>query len=486
MSLARATFAALTRQGVATVVTNVLQVGQYAVLGRLVAPEDFGVMTMATVVSGYASLAADAGLSSATVQSREEDPAAWSTLFWLNVGLAVVVAVFVALASPVVAAAYGEPRVSQVLALVTLVFPLTALGQQHQALAERALRFDVTARADVLSTLAGVTTAVGAGYAGLGVFALVVGTLVTALVRTVVLVSAPVIAWRPALVLDIARVGPQLRFGGHLMGQRTFNYLTANLDFLVVGRFVGSEALGYYAVAYNLANLPASRLNQLIGRVFFPAFSRIQADVERLRGHYLRLVEASGMVTAPVLGAAAALAPMMLPALLGERWRPSVPLLQVLCLVGLTRALAGTVGPVLLARGRSDLGFKWSLLAVAVQAVALWAGLRTAGVLGVALGFAAAQVILVVLTYVVLVRTLVGECARAFAGHVVSALALAVLVGVPIWLAARTVAGAHAHASPSLPLIAATLIAAAVWAAAIVWTLKRHQIRELVALVASR
>lgn len=481
MTLARATVGAVTRQAAATLTTNVLFIGQYVILGRLLAPGDFGIMTMATVVSGYASLAADAGLGSATIQSRDEDPVAWSTLFWLNLALAVAVTVVVVLASPLVALAYGEPRVTLVLAVTSLVFPLTALGQQHQALAERALRFDITTRAEVLATVVGVSAAIAGAFAGLGAFALVASVLATALVRTTVLMTSPELAWRPTWVLDVGRVRAQLRFGGHLLGQRTFNYLTANLDFLLIGRALGSDALGFYAVAYNLANVPATRLNQVVGRVFFPVFARIQDDVPKLRANYLRLVDTAGMVTAPTLAAVAAAAPVALPALLGERWGPSVPLLQVLCFVGTTRAIAGTIGPLLLARGRSDLGFTWSLLAMAVQAPLLWVGLRYGGAVGVALGFAAAQVVLVVWTYRMLVRALVGRCGRTFFGHLFDAVVLAVMTGAPVWLVSRTIA----MPPSTLTVMGVAALAAGCGAAAVsLW--KRRELAALIALVTER
>jgi lipopolysaccharide exporter len=216
------------------------------------------------------------------------------------------------------------------------------------------------------------------------------------------------------LRLSAAGVGADLRFGTHLAGQRLVNYVAGNADFFLVGTILGSQALGLYTIAFNLANLPSSQVNAIINRVSFPAMSRVQTDSDRLINAYMRLHGASSALNWPLMLGLAAVASDLLPLVLGPSWQDSVLLFQVLCLMGVARAVAGTVGPLLLARGETARGLRWSIFLACTMVPSLWCGVMWGGLLGLAIAYALFQALVLVPNYILLLRPILGPCLRAY------------------------------------------------------------------------
>lgn len=394
--------------------TNALSVVQLLVVARVLPPSEIGLMALVVVVTSFGAVVSDFGIGSAVVQARDIEPRHLSALFWFNIVSGVVLAVAVASLASVIAGVLDQPDIRAPLIVTATMLVVASLGQQSGYLLERDLRFDLIARAELAAAVVGTLVAIVLAFQLENVYALVWGTIVATSVRSLVFVASsgdrsPLI--RPA-VDGVARY---MRFGALHTAQRLVNFLSANADFVLIGRWVNSSALGHYAVAYNLANLPSSRLNPVLGRVFFPVLARIQDDPTRLRRGYLELQRAATTVTFPVIAVLATIAPS-LPSLLGEEWRESVVLLQGLCVVGATRAIAGTVGPLILACGRPDLGLRWSLVVVAVQVPAVALGVALGGVRGAVAGFATAQLLLLLINFRLLVRRLSGASAVEYLG----------------------------------------------------------------------
>jgi O-antigen/teichoic acid export membrane protein len=390
--------------------TYLIQLGQTVVLSRLLDPADFGLFAMTLVVTGFATLLAEMGLANAVIQAREVSAESRSSLYWLNVLTGTAAFAVVCLSSPLVAAAYGESRVAGLLPWVALPLLFGSFGQQFQAFFERELEFGRLAEIEVGSGIVGALVAIGAALAGGGVLALAAGLVANTAVRNGLLMLFGWRRWRPSLRLRREDLGGYVGFAFRHSGQRLANYVSANLDYALIGGFLGARPLGYYTVAYNLANLPSSRVNAVVNRVFFPLLARAQSDPSRVRDAYLRLQEYTATINFPIVAGLAITAPLLIPVFYGEDWIPAVPLLRVLCVVGLSRAVAGTIGPLLLALGRPDLGLRWSLMLVCIQTPGLWLAVRTGSALGVALAFAILSTLYAVLNYPILVRALIGPC----------------------------------------------------------------------------
>ena len=193
---------------------------------------------------------------------------------------------------------------------------------------------------------------------------------------------------RPRLHFRASDCRSYLSFGLYQMGERFVNFLSANVDYLIIGKLLGAEALGFYSIAYKLVAIPLKRLNPIVTSVAFPVFSLKQKDDKALRSGYLEMSKALSLISFPLLAGIAVTAPLIIPILYGPGWEPSVPLLQALSLLGILKSLGNPSGSIILAKGRADLGFKFNLTILVVNAVVFYIAAHQSA-LAVALSFSA-------------------------------------------------------------------------------------------------
>ncbi len=410
--------------GSSTLVTSAVQAIKLIALARLLTPEDFGVTGMAMVVIACGSIIADLGVGAAVIQKEEVPEPIRSRLYGLGLATGAVMFLVLCVGAPLVGRIYGDPRVGPVLVGLGATFLVLPIGALHQSLAEKRLAFKRLAAIEVTASIAGAAVAVLSALAGGGVWALVADQVTAASMKAALLAAQGRATSRTRPSLGLSGLRPYLRFGAFSVGQRAANYATANVDYALVGSLLGAHALGLYRIAYELATLTSGRLNIVVSRVFFPVMARFASDRERFRGAFLRMQETATILGAPLVIGIGLVAPLAVPGLLGARWTESVPLLRVLCIVGLGRVIAGTIGPAILAAGRPELGLRWSLTLVVIQVPAIALAVTRGGLPAVAWTFAGLQTIYVVLNYRLLVRTLFGPCLGAYLATILPALAL--------------------------------------------------------------
>lgn len=369
---------------------QVVQLITTIVLARLLVPADFGLVSMAMVFVGFVFVFADLGTAAAVIQREDLSEALLSSVFWANVAVGLLASVTLFTASPLLAAFYEEQKVVPILQVLSVSFLVTGLGISHRALLERGLAFGKLARLEVVAGLSGSVAGIGAALLGLGAWSIVCQTLVVTTATTLLLWA--VSPWRPALRFDWGELKSVAGYSLNLTGFNGFNYLIRNVDYLLIGRYLGAQDLGYYTLAYRLLLYPVQNVASVISRVMFPAFSRMQDD-ERFRRAYLRVVGVIAMITFPMMLGLWALAGPFVLALFGPHWRPVVILLMILVPVGMFQSVGTTVGVIYTAKGRTDWMLRWSLLAGLVVMAAFLVGLRW-GTVGVAAAYTAASLVL--------------------------------------------------------------------------------------------
>jgi O-antigen/teichoic acid export membrane protein len=345
---------------------------QTAVLARLLTPSDFGLMAASLVVIGLAKAFADLGLSSAIVAKQVRDHNTLSSLYWASLIAGVAMFGIVMALMPLMVSFYDEPRLYGILPWAALSFVIVPIGQQFQMLLQMDLHVDRLVKVDMASALLSLCVAVGAAVAGAGAMSLVLGYLARVTVTAVLFAAWGWRHWRPSLRLRRRDLDGYISFGLYQMGERTANFLSANVDYLLVGRYLGVGALGAYSIAYQLVVKPVFELNPILTRVAFPAFAKKRADDAALARGYVEVIRLIGFVVIPTMVAVAALAPVFVPAVLGDQWHQSIVLLQILAVVGITRALTSPVGDLILAKDRPDLNFKINAVILVTMTVALW------------------------------------------------------------------------------------------------------------------
>ena len=365
-----------------------LQFATGVLLARLLPPADFGLVAMALVVTGLATLVADLGLGPAVVQRRELTERHLRTAFTASVLIGLAIAVAVALLAPLAGVLLASPQLPAVLAVQSLLFVFGAFGVVPRAILQREMRAVPLFTVSVASYLVGYALAVTAlALAGFGVWSLVWGSLVQAGLESILALALVRPPARP--LLGRAELADLLGYGAKSSLNAVVNYFARNGDNAIVGRVLGPAALGLYGRAYNLMLLPLTHLGGATNAVLFPALAEVQGDLPRVRRGYLLAVQFTALVAAPVMVGMAVAAPHMVVALYGERWRGMVPALQVLCAAGLFRSVYHLAGAVTSACGRLGEETRRQFIYAALVAVGGVVGTRW-GVTGVAVGISVA------------------------------------------------------------------------------------------------
>jgi teichuronic acid exporter len=299
-----------------------------ALLTRALTPAEFGLV--ATAVSLIAILQAfvDSGLSKSLIQRKELGPKDATTVFWTGLSLALVLGGLICLLAPLLARAFGQPDLTPIVQILSLLLPISALSQTPAALLERELEFKALSIRKFVGTLAGAAAAVLLVLLGAGVWALVVQNLVTAAVAVVVLWAST--SWRPSAAFSFASLKTLLRTGLPILGIDLLDAAQANLDKLVIGALFSPEVLGYYFVAQRVGIIASDLLVSVFSRVTLSTFSRVQHDRERLNRIFRQMTYVAGAVSVIMFGLLAVFAPQVLATLFGDQWDDAVPILRVL------------------------------------------------------------------------------------------------------------------------------------------------------------
>lgn len=350
------------------------QVLGVVLLARLLPASDFGLLAMATAVTGFTSLFRDFGTTTAVIQRSTVPASLLDSVFWFNVGLGGCLASALVLLSPAVVSFFSEPRLYEVIWLLALAFPLEASGLVHQALFERASNFKPVAIVESVAALCGLCIAIWSAWQGWGVFSLVAQTLVSAAVATIGLWLMS--AWRPGAKGSLAELGGLWHFSGNLVGFNVLNYFARTADNILIGRFSGASDLGFYTMAYRAMLWPLQNLSAVVGRALFPVLSRMQDEPERLARTYIKATAAIVLLSAPLMLGLFVLREPIVRAVLGEQWMPVADMLAWLAPIGLLQSLGTTVGYLYMAMGRTDLMFRWGVFGCTFTVLAFAVGIQ--------------------------------------------------------------------------------------------------------------
>lgn len=309
----------------------------YVFLARLLAPEHFGLMAMALVVTHLANRFNDHGFASAIIQEKNLTEEHLSSAFYVTNAIGLLVFGLVFLAAPAVADWFEQPRLDVLLKVLALQFPLVSLYTVPKAILKKNLDYRALTLCTFSSEVLSGTFAVLLAWNGFGVWSLVFKILTYQFLNSIVVWSAS--GWFPSVVFGYRKVKKLYEFGFNVLGERVVNYLNRKADDIIVGYGLGSVALGYYDVAYRLILKVTNLVSRPMTNVSYSTFSHLQDDIPRLRRTFLICVEFMALIAFPSFLILAVSAPELVPLVLGGQWHPAVPVVQVLCFVGLLQSV---------------------------------------------------------------------------------------------------------------------------------------------------
>lgn len=444
-NLARSTLSAFGWQYTSFIGQALMQLLVLAVQARLLTAEDFGVMGLAMIFVGFAALFSQMGVGPAIIQRPELTALHIRVGFTISVLLSLIFTILMIAIAPLVAVFVKNDQVTGVMYAVSLNFLFAGFGVVAESLLKRNLKFKRLMKANVISYAIGYAgVGIVMAVMGFGVMALVGATLGQSLLKSVLLLAYNPHPVKPSLARNEMR--ELIFFGGGFTLAHFLNYSANQGDYFVVGRMMGSEALGIYTRAYQLMMLPAKYFGQVLTVVLFPVMSKIQSSRARLARAYLGGIAMVTLVSAPMGVLMVTTAPEIVEILLGPNWSQTVVPFQILALGVVARGSYKIDDSLARAMGMMYQRSVRDAIYAAAVVIGAFIGLRW-GLVGVAWGVLAAVVINYILAIQMSVRLLEctwGQVLQALVPSIypaalltvvsLGARALMVSAGAPAWL----------------------------------------------------
>lgn len=338
--------------------TIILQFIANLILARLLMPSDFGCIGMLMIFIAVSQTIVEGGFGSALIQKEKPDQNDYSTIFYWNIFLAVLLYLILFFASPFIASFYNMPILCDVLRVLGLTLITSSLTIVQNNRLRKQLAFKKLAFINIASYSGATIVSICMAYLGFGVWSLVVlQILISLFTGTALWIFAH---WRPSLRFSFDSLKKLFSFGGYLLFANILQETCKNLQGLIIGKRFTSIEMGYYAQAQKLNDVSSSTLSNIIVQVMFPIYSQLQNDLEGLRNMLRRNIRIISFFTFPIMFILILIAHPLIVFLYGMKWVNSVPYFQILCIGGLFVCLQNINYYAVAALGKSDVLFKWS------------------------------------------------------------------------------------------------------------------------------
>jgi len=352
------------------------------ILARLLAPDDFGVMAVATISILLVERITQSGISQALIQKSDDIRPYLNTAWTLQIVRGLAMAGMLALSAPWIAQFFGIPEALAVIRVLSISVAIKGFVNIAVVIFTKELMFDKLFVFQLGFRGTEIVVSIGAAFLLRNVWALVLGILASSVMQLVL--SYVIHDFRPRIAWVWDQVKQLFEFGKWVFASQLLSFTAGSLDDILVGRMLGAGFLGWYRMAFNFSQAIASEVTQVTYQVAFPTYSKLQTAAEKLRITYLGTVHLVAFIGFPVAVGTILVAPDLTYGLLGSKWAPIIPPMQILSIAGLIRGIAGTTGPLFQSLGRPDLPARFGLAYVVIMAPLLYPSIDRFGMNGAA------------------------------------------------------------------------------------------------------
>jgi len=344
------------------------------ILARLLSPEDYGVIAIVTIFITISSVLVQGGFNSSLIQKKDADEIDFSSVFFLNIIVSVVLYLVLFFATPSIALFYNEPKLVPVLRILGIKLIITALNSVQSAIISKNLKFKHYFFSSMASTIVSGFIGVLMAYKGYGVWSLVTQQIISSIAVTCVFWFT--VKWRPRPVFSFERIKDLFKYGWKLLVSTLLNTGYNSYYSLVIGKYFSSEMLGYYNRGNTLPDLLISNINGSIGGVIFPALSANQENKSKIKSMANRAIVTSSFIVFPAMMGLVVCAEPLVRLLMTDKWLPCVPFMQILCFSYALWPVHTTNLQVINALGRSDIFLKLEIIKQVLSITVLLVSIR--------------------------------------------------------------------------------------------------------------
>lgn len=330
------------------------------ILARLLDPEVYGIVAIVTVFTAILNVFIDSGLGNALIQKKDADDLDFSSVFFFNMFMCVVLYLLLFAAAPFIAKFYKMPLLTPAIRVMSLTVIISGVKNVQQAYVSKHLLFKRFFFATLGGTIGAAVLGIWMAYKGYGVWALVAQGLFNATVDTLILWIT--VKWRPKMMFSIERFKGLFSFGWKLLISQLIDTVYNNLRQLLIGKLYNADNLAYYNRGYMLPNVFVVNVNSAIDSVLFPVMSNAQDSVESVRAMTRRSIQVSSYVMWPIMLGIAAVSKPLVAVLLTEKWLPCVPYVIIFCISYAFLPMESANLNAIKALGRSDIFLRLTII----------------------------------------------------------------------------------------------------------------------------
>lgn len=367
-------------------------------LARLLMPSDYGLVAMVTSFTGFILMFKDLGMAQAIIQMDGLNQRLVSMMFWFNFFVSLLLAFGIVVLGPLLVWFYDEPLLLGITFYYSLAAIFGGLSTQHQALLSRQMHFKELSEITIASSFFSLMPALWMAYTGYGYWALVTINVLNPGIAAVLLWFR--CDWRPSWTGIDGSIKGFIEFGAGISGFNMINYFSRNLDNILIGRQIGSDALGLYAKAYQLLMLPITQLRDPLNTVATPALSSLHKEPGKYRHYYEQYLFLLAFFSMPIVAFLFITADDIILFLLGENWIEAAIIFKLLAITAFIQPTASTRGMVMISCGLSTRFFFWGLWNAVFVVIAFVTGIYLAGLNGLVIGYA-------IVNYIIFIPSLI-------------------------------------------------------------------------------
>ncbi len=323
------------------------------VLARILLPDDFSLVALVVVISQIFFVFVDSGFGNALIQKKDSDDLDFSSVFYFNVALCLVLYSVLFFTAPVISSFFSKPELIPVLRVLGFIIVVSGLKNVQQAYVSKTMQFRKFFFATLTGTIISAVVGIAVAQMGFGVWALVAQRLTNLIVDTLSLWI--IVDWKPKLMFSMDRLKVLFKYGWKLSVSALVNSVYSNARTLVIGKFYTDAELGYYNQGEHFPMVIGTNINSSIDSVLFPVMAKHQDDKAKVKEIARNMLKVSLYILAPIMAGLAACSPEIVALVLTEKWLPCVPFFALFCIIYLFYPIHTTNLNVIKAVGRSDI-----------------------------------------------------------------------------------------------------------------------------------
>ncbi len=342
--------------------TAIVQILRLSILAHFLETSDFGIVAIITMILGFTNIFSELGFSTVVMHKQDLTQEEFSSLYWVQFALYLVMYVLFSSMSKTIATFFSEPDIEHLLPIAMLDLFLCGIGKLYDTIMQKNFQFRVLAQRNIVASVISLGVAVILAYYGAGVYSLIISTLLQSFVLNFWNLIQGTKTIPLKLNCSFSLIKPLFNVGLYQTGSNVLDYISTKIDIFIIGKLLGSETLGIYNLAKELILKGSMLVNSIVNRVSLPLFAQKQNSQEALQQNYSKLISFIALINFPICTIIGVLGYVIVPIIYGDRYMEVIPILYIISIWGCFNCIGNPVSNITIAIGRTDMSFKYTIL----------------------------------------------------------------------------------------------------------------------------